>query len=83
MTTYIDVDANLARSQSERVAELVTAGYTVGESEDIAEHDDGWHDAESVPDCPRCEEYYDDEEYPTRYRSAIALLLDHDDYDED
>ncbi len=36
--------------------ELIRAGYTVGEAEDIIEHDNGDHGRESVPGCPRCED---------------------------
>ena len=44
--------------------ELLAAGYTVGEAEDILDHDDGWHDGPDgqsqrldtgpVLGCPRC-----------------------------
>jgi hypothetical protein len=46
------------------VADQVEAGYSVGEAEDICDHDDGLHDEESVPGCPRCDDLDDDDEPP-------------------
>jgi len=44
------------------VADHVEQGWSVGESEDIADHDEGLHDEESVPGCPRCDDLYDEDE---------------------
>jgi hypothetical protein len=38
------------------VADQIEAGYSVGEAEDIVDHDEGLHNDESVPGCPRCED---------------------------
>jgi hypothetical protein len=34
--------------------ELVAAGWTVGEAEDLLDHHDGLHDDSPVSSCPAC-----------------------------
>ena len=48
--------------QDAEVERLVDDGYSVGEAENIMAHDDGAHDEESDPGCPRCDDLYDEEE---------------------
>lgn len=36
------------------VTTYLDAGYTVGEAEDIVDHDDGDHDDDPQLGCPRC-----------------------------
>lgn len=63
LTTLREVEVELEDGTAvvdATVAEHIAAGYSVGEAEDIADHDEGEHDEESVPGCPRCEALYDD-----------------------
>jgi hypothetical protein len=50
MTDYTDYQGD------EELDDLLDAGWSVGEADDILGHDDGDHDDEAVPGCPRCDE---------------------------
>ena len=41
--------------QEAAIRDEMDKGYTYGEAEDILDHDDGCHDDEAVPGCPRCD----------------------------
>ena len=43
-----------------RYIELHAAGWSYAEAEDIMDHEDGYHDDEAVPGCPRCDTLMDD-----------------------
>ena len=64
----------------ERTQELLDAGYSQGEAEDIQDHDEGQHEEESVPGCPRCDALYDPEplapfdEQDAKVRRAVQAI---------
>jgi hypothetical protein len=61
------------------VERLVEDGYSVGEAEDIAAHDDGDHHEESEPGCPRCADTHDpeDDALTPAWRQHLASRHEH------